>query len=512
MAADSHRTRPKQACLTCKTRKKKCNKGLPSCNYCILKDLECRYVPVTRQRVYGTPNTDISTPTAIRREILTAETIDGPTRTSIPEPATTPRKTTLYRPVFESLDGVHLEVQNIIRLSGEFMDDLTSRYFRNLHGNLPIISRERFQSSLTGMGTPPSADSSILLLTVCLIAYLPNPKLSQRDGDTIGRRSLYLATKALLAQVQGCLQPSISLIQASLLLATYEYANGRPEVALVTIAGCARMAYAAGIHKSKPHNMMDGDSRLEAEEAANTWWGIVISERAFACEIDDYEQPMATILPSGDVQLPIDRQKLDIGDLLSPDSMPNIPASRLTITSIGCFGRAAQASCLLDQVLKALVIPNLTIRLPLLESLDRAIQSFLADILALIPGKGSAYCTALAVTVRTLFKLHEHVLSISQQAVFVNLRSLEEWKKSSLAALDTATTMVNDMAKWHYSILPLDGSNNTSPIYIYVVRASIKHMRTRPYNGDYPWPESSENELQLYLDRLQHQWVTSYDY
>lgn len=180
-------------------------------------------------------------------------------------------------------DSIHLEVQNIVRSTGEFVDDLTARYFRNFHVHLPIISRRRFQDNLiASTGAPPSADSSVLLLTICLIAYLPNPELSlQQHGDTpvMGRQSLYLATKALLAQLQGSLQPSVALIQACLLLATYEYANGRPEVALVTIAGCARMAYAARIHNIRHHDNINGDSRLEVEEARNTWWGIVVFER-----------------------------------------------------------------------------------------------------------------------------------------------------------------------------------------------------------------------------------------
>ncbi|KAE8392865.1 hypothetical protein BDV23DRAFT_181279 [Aspergillus alliaceus] len=414
---------------------------------------------------------------------------------------------------FRGLDGVHIEVQKIIRSTGKFVDDLTARYFRDFHGHLPIISRTRFQSNLIATGASPSADSSVLLLTICLIAYLPSSDRPPREGDkpNIGRQSLYLATKALLAQVQGYLQqPSIRLIQASLLLATYEYANGRPEVALVTIAGCARMAYAAHIHNSRRHNM-DGGSRLEVEEAGNTWWGIVISERAFICDAGDFGPPMATILPSGDTRLPIDRDILDREDLLSPDSIPDIPVSCLTSTSVGGFGRAAQASCLLDQVLRGLVIPDLNSRLPLLESLDRTIQSFLALILTHSPDKAWSYCTALAVAVRALFTLHGHVFNIPQQVISANLRSLEEWKKSSLAALDTATTMVIDMAKWHYSSLPSDGTNDTSPIHIYVVRASMEHMRLRPYDGDRPWSESAVNKLQLYLDKLRHQWVASHD-
>lgn len=118
------------------------------------------------------------------------------------------------------------------------------------------------------------------------------------------------------------------------------------------------------------------------------------------CEVGDLEQPMSTTLPPGDSRLPIDRDILDRGDLLSPDSIPNIPLSCWTDTNVGGFGRAAQASCLLDQVLRGLVIPDINAMLPLLESLDRTIQSFLALVLTHRPDKSWAYCTALAVTLR----------------------------------------------------------------------------------------------------------------
>lgn len=122
--------------------------------------------------------------------------------------------------------------------------------------------------------------------------------------------------------------------------------------------------------------------------------------RAFICEVADFEQPMATALPPGDTRLPIDRDILDRGDVLSPDSIPNIPVSCFTTTNVGGFGRAAQASCLLDQVLSGLIIPDLNTRLPLLESVDRTIQSMLALLLTYGLNETWPCCTALAVTVR----------------------------------------------------------------------------------------------------------------
>ncbi|KAL3482036.1 hypothetical protein BJX99DRAFT_253158 [Aspergillus californicus] len=516
MAADNRMsTRTTQACLPCKTRKKKCNRGLPSCNYCILKDLECRYA-APRRRDYDTSSVYTVRP---------SETIDDSTG-DLPGGRSVSRKAgNLYRPLFESLDDIYLEVRNIINSTGEFVDDLTARYFKNFHSNLPVISRMRFQSSLTAGS--PSPDASVLLLAICLLVYLPSPDMVPRDSHierdmpVTSRQSLYLATKSLLAQVQGSMTPSIALIQASLLLATYEYASGRPEAALITLSGCARMAYAARIQTvhSNSRNSTNFESRFEIEEAANTWWGIVISERAFMCEIDDLDQPMSTTFPPGDARLPIDRDILDRGHLVSPDSIPSIPLSSMTlttttVTAIGGFARAAQASCLLDQVQQGMAIPDLNTKLLLLESLDRTIQSFLAGVLNHNPQASSPYCTALAITVRTLFTLHTHILTIPQTSISANLRPLLDWKKSSLAALDTVTTMVLDMSEWHCSRLPWDGTNDTSPVHIYAVRAALEHVRTRagiylfdedsPYQC--PWGGGAEGVLRGYLDGVRRQW------
>ena len=119
-----------------------------------------------------------------------------------------------YRLSSGCLRRVHLEVLRVIRSTGQFVDDLTARYFQTFHRQLPIISRTRFQNSLIALGGGaggggPAADSSVLLLSICLIATTPE-LLPGEDGErppdvATGRQTLYLATKALLAQVQRSL-------------------------------------------------------------------------------------------------------------------------------------------------------------------------------------------------------------------------------------------------------------------------------------------------------------------
>jgi hypothetical protein len=184
---------------------------------------------------------------------------------------------------------VYLEVHGIIRATGQFVDDITARYFQGFHRHLPLISRTRFYNNLITLGAVLAADFSVLLLTICLITHAPalGYQLGHGATQSAERQSLYLTARSLYAQVQVSCSPSVPLIQAGLLLAVYEYTHGRPDDAFVTIAGSARMAYNARIHAHDSHQTQmthttghtGNDLLLQAEEAANTWWGIVICER-----------------------------------------------------------------------------------------------------------------------------------------------------------------------------------------------------------------------------------------
>lgn len=72
------------------------------------------------------------------------------------------------------------------------------------------------------------------------------------------------------------------MIQAGLLIATYEYAHGLIEAAYISIGTCARMGYAGGLHTGQLGQSSSGGQSsptLKEEEEHNLWWGIVICER-----------------------------------------------------------------------------------------------------------------------------------------------------------------------------------------------------------------------------------------
>lgn len=174
-------------------------------------------------------------------------------------------------------DLLDRQVHRIISATGLFIDDISVRFFRGMHLWIPIISRVRFQNEILSGRARSGADFSMLLLSMCLITYIPSER---SEASALDLRSLYVSTKTLYAHVQAFIPVSTCLIQTGILISLYEYMHGRSDAAFMTIGLCARMAYAAGLHRriSSPP-LVDHDAWLKAEEERNVWWAIVIYER-----------------------------------------------------------------------------------------------------------------------------------------------------------------------------------------------------------------------------------------
>ncbi len=363
--------------------------------------------------------------------------------------------------------ALSLQVHRIIRSTGRFVDDVTARYFQGVHRHLPFVSRARFHDSLIRLGGgraaagPPDADFSVLLLAICLVTYCPSPDgvpgqtqherqpqqtANPQTPPPPSRQSLHLAAQSLFSQVRATFPPSVRLVQTGLLLALYEYAHGRPDDALASVACCARMAYAARLHVpwrqpsqttgDEPGSHLPADALLQAAEAANTWWGVVICERygrllssalplgsryfsvstpqarsycgpkricagdrAFLCEAGVPEQPLITTIPSQGSRLPTEPNILDQVDAPDFESIPNLTVCSPISMAMGGF---AQAACLSDQVYESMRIPNLTRRLAELERLDAALQEFLAALMLQCQGPFGVVCWAIGSAMRSV--------------------------------------------------------------------------------------------------------------
>ncbi|PYI35400.1 hypothetical protein BP00DRAFT_478989 [Aspergillus indologenus CBS 114.80] len=429
-------------CATCKARKKRCDKSLPCCGYCAHRGLVCRYQNTS-------PNLPPHTP-------------DTPT----------------------SASRLCTETQRLLETTGLYLDEISVRYFQGIHAFVPIISRPRFHARLLSFGADPQPAFALLLLCMGLLTKSADPlgQLSpQRPHHTAEKMTLYVATKSLMAQAHALLPLTTHLIQAGVLLAVYEYALGYPERAFVTIGTYARMAYAAGI-RSTPC-VCTSTTRtdwLAEQEENNTWWGIRICERTFLCELAVLNQPLASVMPAGDVHLPRESHTLD------QDSP----------TVIGGFGRAAQAAWLLEDVLRGLCSADVDRQRARLVECDRTLQSFLATLMQQ-NGGGSwgEFCGAIALTIRALFLLHTHLL-----ARCVGTSSDDTQSAVSHLALDTVTKMVVDIAATREH-LPDSQIDHLPPSCMYIIRAALRHLHDVDDHGT-----TADAQLRTTLRKLEGRW------
>ncbi|KAJ5497894.1 hypothetical protein N7453_006945 [Penicillium expansum] len=342
-------------CVKCKHRKRKCDKKRPRCGYCTRKNLNCQYPSVGTEYLTVRPLLALPSP-VIRSSMLLSDTLSD-----VLQYEPTNINSTLY-----------LQIIRIIRLTNQSVDDVSTRYYREIHTFIPIVSPCRFREELLHSSALPSATFSLLLLSMCLITYHPG---LAKDSSAIDQATLYLTTKSLYTQIQSSFPHSLHLIQAGIIIASYEYATNRINDAFASIGVCARMGYAARLHLVRLVGELDTVEYSQAEEELGIWWGIVIVERG--------------------AQIP--KTVLQKWNPASPEAL-TLEASSF----VDCGGRTSvtQAVWLLDQVFKSFKEQDIDARLFQLDRLDHALQTSLAITMEQSQGRWGLFCTANAIIIR----------------------------------------------------------------------------------------------------------------
>lgn len=319
-------------------------------------------------------------------------------------------------------DVLHHQVQYVIRATGRYVDEITSRYFQGIDRWIPVISRRRFNDRIVDGRGLYTADFSILLLTMSLITYCP----TNIPGNIPDQETVYLCTKMLFAQVQASAAASTYLIQACILLAVFEYASGRAEVAFVSIETCAVMSHVLSSYKrSRFQDFEDPDEGLQAIEEKNLLWGVMICERCrtplnlealnqcansrsslFNFEVNAPIQPLAAVHPDIYDFSPYEVETLD-GNI-DGYIMPRLGVSVATMDSskVGSFGRHAQVVYLMDQLRNATRLLCQETRLTELFKVDDQLQELLSGVME--QGHNHSwghYCGAISTSIRFAINL-----------------------------------------------------------------------------------------------------------
>ncbi|KAI2817885.1 hypothetical protein CBS115989_5621 [Aspergillus niger] len=230
--------------------------------------------------------------------------------------------------------------------------------------------------------------------------------------------------KMLFAEAQAIICASTNLLQAGLLIAAYEYANGRPEAANITMGTLARTAFAIGL--ANPSSWQTNEASnisLERLERLNLWWGVIILERLILCEIKDKTQRPTTECPSSKFPLPSDLQPIQAShQSVGSSSHENLPSNQDRKPCV--FGHQARAVLLLDRVLAVRRLPQADSgRTVEIRQLDEQLQSFLSERINTATAEIGHDCSPIASAVRALCLLHQEVIESPSNTV--DLQSLQ---------------------------------------------------------------------------------------
>lgn len=216
-------------CRACSSRKKACDKALPTCSFCKKRGILCQYNSTAKiHRVHNPGKYFVP----IQTENSTVSVRPGQG-----EPFLLTSLLSSERLLDESVDR---EVKHVLQSLGRSREQVISEYFEIYNQWLPIITRGSFDAKWSyyrRTGEIPRADLSMLLLAISLITTIAQLQ-DNSTNSTFDRKALYSLTKLMFSRVQFVVHTSVSLVQALLIIALCEYACARPEAAHISMATC----------------------------------------------------------------------------------------------------------------------------------------------------------------------------------------------------------------------------------------------------------------------------------
>ncbi|KAJ9149835.1 Fungal specific transcription factor [Pleurostoma richardsiae] len=314
----------RQACLSCRKQKRKCTRGLPSCELCRRNRRLCDY-PAD----------------ALRPNQSSSSGVEGITNCF---PAIFFLDSYLFqrRRYFVSMPQVALPREFAELLDPESgLEQLLGVYFETVHPLFPIVSRFRLTQDVAA-GADPGPDKTFLMLTIRLL-------VENAAVDETAAASLYKKAKLCYSYLEASGVISLRVLQGLLLLSYHELANAIYPAAYLTVGVCARLGHTLGYHdrRNSPQPYSTSVSWREVEEIRRTWWGVLVLDRYASLGLTGRPFSRQDAKPLD--LLPMDEKSWEDGE---PTVIPSLAVSADASRPASSFTRTCQASHLLSRVLK----------------------------------------------------------------------------------------------------------------------------------------------------------------
>ena len=263
--AEFHRAA--RACHACKFRKKACDKALPACESCSCRKWVCQYDgDMLKPRKYypGRHFVAITDPPSSHAFF---KYVADPPQT---ESRILLSRHHLHYNTSSIAPSVHtLLADRVKSLLDHFKlspRQIGVKYFQCSQYWLPIMTSDEFFAIASSQPPSYESDFAVLLLTMGLFLTTTS-SFSKHDVRDPTSAWSYAVVKALFSSMQSALCASVPLMRAGVLLAQYEHACLRPDIAYVTTSSCAEMAGLLGLPGARANKFAAKDNN--AYHAAN---------------------------------------------------------------------------------------------------------------------------------------------------------------------------------------------------------------------------------------------------
>ncbi|RBQ76459.1 hypothetical protein FVER14953_03320 [Fusarium verticillioides] len=277
------RARASGSCFSCRERKRRCDKSLPTCYLCRRKGIGC-YYPQHRGQKNPSPIEDGPS--------LGNVTAGGASETTQPEKGQdlvnaeairflAPdlfRDMNLQIPRHEWQMPAEIEAQ---LGSQQQMQETTKAFLQLTKSWMPIVNGKRHLAAALNPLVPLRRPTALLALCMKLCC-LPVDKVEEK-------RVLYELVKKLYAEVERQEDSCFQLMQSAVFIAVFEMGDAIFPAAYLTVGALARYGMAMGMNKinqtalGKNCAATVGASWADIEEMRRVWWGALILDRYVNC-------------------------------------------------------------------------------------------------------------------------------------------------------------------------------------------------------------------------------------
>ncbi|KAH8803353.1 hypothetical protein F5884DRAFT_505983 [Xylogone sp. PMI_703] len=326
-----------RACNTCQVRKRKCDKALPSCSACTARLRKCEYTgrPPSlhvhqRFRELQGGNSNSCFPDSASAAVSSGSWIQP-----IDFPSTFFLDQQFFQQYRMQVPGAHLITASFpSRLLGNdsSIQKMLSKFFNTAHRWLPVISEEKFRSSLKSI---PDLRSDVVLLLLSMKLLTSSPQESHGHVRT----DLYLATKHYIVDTEIAGIISMEILTAVLFTSLYEIGHAMYPAAFLSVAACVRYGHALGLGVNGVLQTSLPLSHDELEERWRVWRSVLLLDRFvnLGCPTRQFA--------AEDTNSDFGKPSMEQEQMITS----NINSSRRIDT--GCFTLIAETTNLLTQVL-----------------------------------------------------------------------------------------------------------------------------------------------------------------